>query len=86
MHYTWTEEVVASCGETVESRGCLVTTYDRSDLIKVSVKTLTDNLLQVMLIVCTMIVLFLLHARSALVIAIMPPVVVALSFIPMCFR
>ena len=63
----------------------LVTTYDRSDIIKASVKTLTDNILQVMLIVCVMIALFLLHVRSALVAAITLPIAVALSFIPMYY-
>lgn len=63
----------------------LVTTYDRSDLIKASVKTLTDNLIQVMLIVCAMIVVFLLHFRSALVAAITLPIAVALAFIPMYY-
>ena len=61
----------------------VVTTYDRSDLIKASVSTLSTNLLQVMAIVCATVVVFLFHFRSALVPAITLPIAVLLAFIPM---
>jgi len=61
----------------------VVTTYDRSELIEQSVRTLSTNLLQVMAIVCATIVVFLLHFRSSLVPAITLPIAVLLSFIPM---
>jgi len=61
----------------------VVTTYDRSDLIRAAVRTLGENVIQVMVIVCATIVIFLLHLRSALVPAIMLPIAVLLSFIPM---
>lgn len=61
----------------------VVTTYDRSDLIRGSVRTLSTNLLQVMAIVCATVVVFLFHFRSALVPAIMLPIAVLLAFIPM---
>jgi Cu(I)/Ag(I) efflux system membrane protein CusA/SilA len=61
----------------------VVTTYDRSDLIRASVATLRDNLVQVMIIVCLTVVLFLFHVRSALVPAITLPIAVILAFIPM---
>jgi Cu(I)/Ag(I) efflux system membrane protein CusA/SilA len=61
----------------------VVITYDRSDLIRAAVRTLRDNLLQVMVIVCLTVVLFLFHVRSALVPAITLPIAVILAFIPM---
>jgi Cu(I)/Ag(I) efflux system membrane protein CusA/SilA len=63
----------------------VVTTYDRSDLIRASVRTLTENLLQVMVIVCLVVMLFLFHVRSALVPAITLPIAVVLAFIPMAY-
>ena len=61
----------------------VVTTYDRSDLIRAAVRTLSENVIQVMLIVCATIVIFLFHPRSALVPAIMLPIAILISFIPM---
>jgi Cu(I)/Ag(I) efflux system membrane protein CusA/SilA len=61
----------------------VVTTYDRSELIRAAVRTLSENVVQVMVIVCATIVIFLFHLRSALVPAIMLPIAILLSFIPM---
>ncbi len=61
----------------------LVVTYDRSALIERSVHTLRQELLQEMLIVSAVIVLFLLHFRSALIPILSLPVAVLLAFIPM---
>ncbi len=63
----------------------VVTTYDRSDLIRAAVGTLRNNLVQVMIIVCLTVVLFLFHVRSALVPAITLPIAVVLAFIPMAY-
>ncbi len=63
----------------------VVTTYDRSDLIRASVRTLRDNLVQVMIIVCLTVVLFLYHVPSALVPALTLPIAVVLAFIPMAY-
>lgn len=63
----------------------LVTTYDRAPLIRDSIATLRDNLIQVMAVVVLMIVLFLFHLRSTLVAAITLPAAVLLSFIPMSY-
>ncbi len=57
--------------------------YDRSDLIKRSVTTLTWALLEEMLVVAIVIILFLLHFRSSLLPILSLPIAVALSFIPM---
>lgn len=75
------ESVVPSLPEGVR----LVTTYDRSDLILASIRTLTDTLLEEALVVSLVIVIFLLHVRSALVAIVTLPVAVLVSFIPMLF-
>jgi Cu(I)/Ag(I) efflux system membrane protein CusA/SilA len=61
----------------------LVTTYDRSVLIDASIATLTRALLEEALVVSLIVVVFLLHFRSALVAIITLPVAVLLAFIPM---
>ncbi len=59
----------------------LVPTYDRSDLIEGSVATLTDTLVQQAVIVTAICIVFLFHARSALVVMIVLPLSVLVSFI-----
>jgi Cu(I)/Ag(I) efflux system membrane protein CusA/SilA len=61
----------------------LVTTYDRSELIRAAVHTLRRSLLEEMAIVSLVIVVFLLHFRSALVPILTLPIAVVLSFLPM---
>ncbi|HBR15901.1 MAG TPA: CusA/CzcA family heavy metal efflux RND transporter [Candidatus Omnitrophica bacterium] len=61
----------------------IVTTYDRSDLIKASINTVKENLIQELLIVSFMLIFFLLHFRSALVPIIGLPIAIIISFIPM---
>lgn len=61
----------------------LVTEYDRSGLIERSVATLTDALLQEMLIVGLVSIILLLHARSELVAIFVVPTGVLVSFIVM---
>ena len=57
--------------------------YDRSDLIHRSIGTLGRALVEEALVVGLVILLFLLHARSALLPILSLPVAVAVSFIPM---
>ncbi|HEY3500628.1 MAG TPA: efflux RND transporter permease subunit [Polyangiaceae bacterium] len=57
--------------------------YDRSGLIDRSIATLKHALLEEALVVSVVIVLFLLHLRSALLPILTLPVAVALAFIPM---
>jgi Cu(I)/Ag(I) efflux system membrane protein CusA/SilA len=59
----------------------LTPTYDRSELILGSVKTLTDTLIQQSVIVTIICLVFLFHARSALVVMIVLPLSVLMSFI-----
>lgn len=59
----------------------LVPTYDRSELIEGAIASLTDTLVQQGIIVSVICLLFLMHARSALVAMIILPMSVLLSFI-----
>jgi Cu(I)/Ag(I) efflux system membrane protein CusA/SilA len=75
------EEIKSSLPEGVE----IVSTYDRSELIKKSIHNLTDDLIVEMLIVSFVILFFLWHIPSAIVPIITIPIAVALAFIPMYF-
>ncbi len=63
----------------------IVTTYDRSDLIERSIKTLKHELILEMLIVSFVILIFLWHIPSAVIPIVTIPAAVVLSFIPMYF-
>ena len=74
------EEIKPGLPEGVE----IVPVYDRSQLIHSAIATLTDTLVQESIIVALVCVLFLLHARSALVVIVVLPLSVLFSFI--CMR
>src|SRR5829696_7155253 len=59
----------------------VIPTYDRSELILGSVETLTGTLLQQAIIVTIICLVFLFHARSALVVMLVLPLAVLMSFI-----
>jgi Cu(I)/Ag(I) efflux system membrane protein CusA/SilA len=59
----------------------LIPTYDRSDLILGSIATLKDTLIQQAVIVTIICLVFLFHARSALVVMVVLPLSVLFSFI-----
>jgi Cu(I)/Ag(I) efflux system membrane protein CusA/SilA len=61
----------------------IVTTYDRSALIERSIATLRTALTEEMIVVSLVIVLFLLHLRSALLPIVSLPLAVLLAFVPM---
>ncbi len=61
----------------------VVTTYDRSQLIRRSIATLRSTLIEELLVVGLVILVFLLHVRSTLVPMLLLPVAVVLAFIPM---
>jgi copper/silver efflux system protein len=73
------EEIRPSLPPGVE----LVTTYDRSDLIKRSIDTLRHQLIEEMIIVSFVILIFLWHFPSAIIPIVTIPIAVLLSFIPM---
>ncbi|MBN8217901.1 MAG: efflux RND transporter permease subunit [Spirochaetes bacterium] len=60
-----------------------VPTYDRSELIRDSIRTLRTKLIEELVVVALVILIFLLHVPSALVPIITLPIAVLLSFIPM---
>jgi Cu(I)/Ag(I) efflux system membrane protein CusA/SilA len=64
----------------------LVTVYDRSSLIERAISTLKTTLLEEMIIVSLVIVIFLLHVRSALVAIVTIPIAILLAFIPMFYQ
>lgn len=61
----------------------IVTTYDRSDLIREAVATGQENLIEELIVVSVLIIGFLLHFRSALIPIITLPLAVLIAFIPM---
>lgn len=75
------EEIKPSLPKGVE----IVTTYDRSHLIKESIATLKEELILELIIVSLVILLFLWHIPSAVVPIVTIPISVFLAFIPMYF-
>ena len=73
------KEIKSSLPEGVE----LVTTYDRSQLIKRSISTLREKLIEESIVVALVCLIFLWHIRSALVAIITLPIAILLSFLPM---
>jgi len=61
----------------------IVTTYDRSDLIERSIKTIKHELILEMIIVSLVILVFLWHIPSSIIPIVTIPAAVILSFIPM---
>ena len=55
--------------------------YDRSNLIEAAIDNIKDKLVEEIAIVCIIVILFLLHWRSALSIIIQIPITIAASFI-----
>jgi len=69
---------------TLQQEGVeVVTTYDRSSLIDKAINTLKNTLIEESVIVMLVSVIFLFHLRSALIIIVMLPITVALSFLLM---
>ena len=72
-------EIKSSLPEGVE----IVPTYDRSQLIKRSIGTLREKLIEESIVVALVCLVFLWHVRSALVAIITLPIAILLSFLPM---
>ncbi len=64
----------------------LVPVYDRSSLIERAIETLKRTLLEEMIIVSLVIIIFLLHVRSALVAIVTLPIAILIAFIPMYYQ
>merc|ERR1711969_357081 len=76
------DDLQASLPEGVE----IVTTYDRSQLIDASVDNLTTKLIEEFIVVALVCLLFLRHARSALVAVVTLPMGVLAAFLVMRFQ
>ena len=76
------DELKSGLPEGVE----VVTVYDRGDLIERAVKSLNSSLLQELIIVSLVVILFLLHTRSAFVAIITLPLGILMAFIVMRFQ
>lgn len=63
----------------------VVTTYDRSELIEESIATINENLMEELIVTGVLIIVFLLHIRSALIPIITLPLAILIAFIPMYF-
>ena len=63
----------------------VTTTYDRSDLITKAINTLTHTLFEESIVVLIIVLMFLLHFRSALVIILTLPLTIAITFLWMRF-
>jgi Cu(I)/Ag(I) efflux system membrane protein CusA/SilA len=63
----------------------LVTTYDRTDLIHRSIKTLKDEIIKLSIAVSVVCLVFLFHLPSALVVILTLPVAILISFICMYY-
>src|SRR5213075_1956417 len=72
-------EIKSSLPEGVE----VVTAYDRSQLIKRSIATLREKLIEESIVVALVCLVFLWHIRSALVAIFTLPIAIILSFLPM---
>jgi len=75
------EEIQPALPEGVK----IVPVYDRSELIRASIGTLRRALLEEALVVSLVIIVFLLHFRSAFIPILALPIAVVASFIPMYF-
>jgi len=72
-------EISAGLPEGVQ----IVPTYDRSELIRLSIENLQKTLVTEIIVVSLVIIIFLLHFRSAFVPIFALPIAVVVSFIPM---
>jgi len=77
------KERIAALGPSLPPGVRVEIAYDRSDLIRRSIATLRGALIDEAIVVAAVILLFLLHLRSALLPILSIPIAVAVSFIPM---
>ncbi|HSO39599.1 MAG TPA: efflux RND transporter permease subunit [Labilithrix sp.] len=77
------KERLAELGPALPPGVEIVATYDRSSLIRRAIATLRGSLTEEAIVVSLVLILFLLHFRSALLPIISLPISVALAFIPM---
>ena len=74
---------IADLARTLPPGVEIVTTYDRSTLIRASIRTLEHTLFEELIVVALVILIFLLHFRSTLIPVLLLPAAILLAFIPM---
>ncbi len=79
------KERLQEIGPSLPEGTQIVTAYDRSDLILRAIDVLRHELTQEMIVVALVIIVFLLHFRSALLPILTLPIAVLMSFIPMYY-
>lgn len=78
------KEVIAGLNRSLASRGMAITPfYDRTQLIDETLGTLTEALIQELLVTVVVVLLFLLHVRTSLIVATTLPLAVLMSFVAM---
>ena len=77
------KEKIAEIAPGLPAGVTIETVYDRSDLIRRAIETLKHTLIEESIIVALVCLVFLMHARSALVAILMLPVGVLIAFIAM---
>lgn len=76
-------QAIAALEPTLPSGVTISSFYDRTELIEETLETLSDTLLMEIAIVVVVVMLFLLHLRSALIVSATIPLAVLLAFIGM---
>lgn len=77
------EKIARDIAPTLPEGVRIVPTYDRSDLIKRSVATLTEEIVKLTIAVSAVCIVFLFHLPSALVVILTLPVAILMAFICM---
>ncbi|MHB1192843.1 MAG: efflux RND transporter permease subunit [Longimicrobiales bacterium] len=77
------KEKIASLESTLPEGLVIKPVYDRSDLIRRAISTLREKLVEESLVVALVVVLFLVHLRSSLVILLTLPMGILLAFLAM---
>jgi Cu(I)/Ag(I) efflux system membrane protein CusA/SilA len=72
---------IADVQKGLPSEVSFIIDYDRSQLIEAAISNIKDKLIEEISIVCIIVIIFLLHWRSALSIIIQIPITLAASFI-----
>jgi copper/silver efflux system protein len=79
------EKISKDIEPSLPKRVKIVTTYDRSDLIRRAIGTLKDEIIQLSIAVSVVCIVFLFHLPSALVVILVLPVAILMSFICMYY-
>jgi Cu(I)/Ag(I) efflux system membrane protein CusA/SilA len=79
------EKIRTDIAPTLPEGVHIVTTYDRSDLIRRSISTLKEEILKLAIAVSVVCIVFLFHLPSALVVLLTLPIAIIVSFICMYY-